>query len=68
MLWRIRFEIRCFLRRYSERAQMFVAWHTPRWLVKWIVVRAFAQATTIEPNAHPDEVGYSQVCKAVDTL
>ncbi len=66
----LRFELRYQLHRRNEKLQMFIAWHTPRWLVRWVVVRAFAQATMTPPGSqmHPDEVGYSMVAKAVDTL
>lgn len=64
------FELRYQLHKRNERLQMFVAWHCPRWLVRWTVVRAFAKASQGPENMdkHPDELGYSDVAKAVDAL
>ena len=65
---RLKFELRYLIYRYNEKAQMFIAWHLPKWLVRWTVVRAFAKATTYAGDRHPDEIGYNDVCKAVEHL
>lgn len=68
MLRRIRWELQYQAHKRLERLQMWVAWHSPRWLVRWTVVRAFAQASRFAGDKHPDEIGYNAVAKAVDTL
>lgn len=69
MIKRIRFEAEYQLAKRVERAQMFVAWRCPRWLVRWTVVRAFAQATSGDNgDKHPDEVTYGDVYDAIKTL
>lgn len=62
--WYYRYVVKNKVRRSVERATMFVAWHlVPRYLRMWVVVRAFADATTCEAgrNDTPDDVGYSKV-------
>ena len=34
------------IRRRAEKLQTWVAWHLPRWLIKWASIRMIAHATT----------------------
>lgn len=43
--------MREFLRCWSERLWMWVAWHLPRKLVKWCYIRVGAHATTGEHSS-----------------
>lgn len=49
--------------KWSEKVLIFFAWHViPRPIRKWVVIRAFADATTGKGSSrHPDECGYSMV-------
>lgn len=61
------YRVRGAATRTAERMTMWVAWHLPKSLRTWIVVRAFADATTTPPGDHltPNEVGYDLVMKAM---
>jgi hypothetical protein len=56
-------EARLNWRRLTEKFWMFLAWRcVPHTLRRWIVVRAFADATTGKySNVSPHEVGYKEV-------
>jgi hypothetical protein len=44
---------------WVERRQMWVAWHVPKWLMRWVVIRAFAKATTGDyGDTEPDKVTF----------
>jgi hypothetical protein len=54
------------IRRRADKFVMWLAWHAvPRPLRVWVVVRAFADATTEPPYSTPDETGYSAVMRAM---
>jgi hypothetical protein len=60
----MRYELSDWWRRKKERWQMAVAWSLPTWIVKWTVVRAFANATTGKyGDTEPDTVNYSMLCE-----
>lgn len=62
------YRVRGAIARASERLLMWLAWHAiPKQLRVWIVVRAFADATTIPPGdtKTPNEVGYDVVMAAM---
>lgn len=52
------------IRRRLDRANMWVAWHLPKALRMWVVVRAFAVAWENPPYKTPDDIGYTDVMKA----
>jgi hypothetical protein len=63
-----RYVFKNWVRRTGQKATMWLAWHAlPKYLRMWIVIRAFADATTTPPGdtETPDEVGYSLVMKAM---
>lgn len=48
--------------RLKEKLIIFIAWSLPKSVVLWVVVRAFAHATTGKwGNEHIDEIGYKEV-------
>lgn len=62
------YRVRGAVTRSLERLNMWLAWHViPRPLRIWIVVRAFADATTTPPGdtKTPNEVGYDLVMSAM---
>lgn len=64
-LWVIKARLR---RLMTERLAMWLAWHViPKPVRIWVVVRAFADATTTPPGDRltPNEVGYDLVMQAM---
>lgn len=56
-----------FWNKWSERAQLWAAYHlVPRSVRRWIVVRAFAATTAVYRDKEPDQITYSMVMKVMD--
>jgi hypothetical protein len=61
---RLYLEYRWRRAKIAQTVTMWLAWHMPRYLRMWVVVRAFADATTTsDATETPDEVGYSKVMR-----
>lgn len=65
--WRyVRYVVKNAVRRRAEKITMWLAWHAiPRAVRVWVVVRAFADATTEPPYPTPDQTGYSDVMRTM---
>lgn len=48
--------------RLKEKLATWVAWHLPRDVVKWCMIRTFAHASTGQwGGEHVDQIGYKEV-------
>ncbi len=51
----------------KEKIYQFLSKHTPRKLLYWMVIRAWAIATTTEyTDREPDKVKWHEVCKLLE--
>lgn len=70
MNW-IRFQISYHLiwgvARINDWAQRWIAWHSPRWLIRWAVIRAYSKAWGDAGNKTPDELTFTEVVNAAGT-
>jgi len=54
-------------RKLKEKFITFIVWKLPPQILKWAIVRGFADATTGKwGNTHPDDVNYKIVMDRVD--
>lgn len=55
-------------RHWTEKAQMFVVWHCPRWLLYWAVIRVYSKARETAGDKELDELTYNEVANAARHL
>lgn len=49
----------------KDKISKFIADHLPVRVMYWAIIRAFGYTTTHECSTkHPDEVGFSDICKS----
>lgn len=60
----LRYNIRTAKHTWPDKITLWIAWHLPRFLVKWCYVRVAAHATTGRyGNANPDELSIMEALK-----
>jgi hypothetical protein len=68
MTWQLT-RMRWWMTRQQERLAMRIAWHLPRWLIYWAVIRCWAHGTTGEyGTTEPDKLGWSEALKRWQAL
>lgn len=50
-----------------EKIQMAVVWKMPRWVIRWALVRAHAQASAIVPTQECPTITVHQAAQRWDT-
>lgn len=60
--------ILCWLDRTVTLWQTRLVWRMPRWVIRWAVVRAYAQAGANSPKKNYADLTYNDVYQAVETL